>query len=65
MKKPTIGDKVVVHDHWTDTEIRGTVVPPQMSMQFAWDDGEGNRYITLYDGAWRLDGNTNSTKDSD
>jgi len=50
--KPTVGDRVIVTDYWTETDLEG-VVDLLLSEQFRWISDDGRVFITRYDGAWR------------
>jgi len=64
MKKPKVGDRIIVKEHWTETEICGKV-DLLLSTQFAWETEDGQRFITHYDGDWRYDAATDATNDTE
>jgi len=53
-KKPAVGDRVIVTDNWTETDLEGTV-KTLLSEQFSWESDDGRRFITHYKGDWRYE----------
>ena len=54
IRKPAEGERVLVKDHWTETELAGRV-DWVGSAQFAIEADDGNRYIIPFNGDWKYE----------
>lgn len=54
VRKPAVGDRVIVKDHWNDREIHATV-DLLLSSQFVIETDDGERLIMPYIGDWKYE----------